>query len=210
MSDPAAPHSFRTDPAGGGALSDIGSHITSIARYLLGPIEAVTGQTITLHPSRPVAAGSSEKRPVEVDDRSIFLARFASGVMGTIEADWASTGRKMQLAFEVVGTRGAIAFSQERMNELHLYTTDRPRGRDGFARIETGPEHPPYGNFCPASGHHIGFNDLKVIEVAELIDAFVGRGSAYPDFEEAYQVQRTIDAVKLSGRENRWIEVASL
>ncbi|HSG33866.1 MAG TPA: Gfo/Idh/MocA family oxidoreductase, partial [Sphingomonadaceae bacterium] len=41
MADPDAPHSFRTDPAGGGALADIGSHIISMARYLLGPIVEV-------------------------------------------------------------------------------------------------------------------------------------------------------------------------
>ena len=210
MADPAAAHTFRTDPKGGGALSDIGSHIISIARYLLGPIESVLGETVTIHPSRPVAAGSSEERPVEVDDRSVFLARFASGVRGTIEADWASTGRKMQLAFEVVGTRGAIAFSQERMNELHLYSTGVRRGLDGFARIEASPEHPPYGNFCRASGHHLGFNDLKVIEVVELIDAFLGRGKAYPDFEEAYAVQQTVDAVKRSAVQNEWVDVASV
>ena len=210
MADPAAPHSFRTDAKGGGALSDIGSHIISIARYLLGPINSVLGETVTIHPNRPIAAGSTEQRPVEVDDRSIFLARFASGVRGTIEADWASTGRKMQLAFEVVGTRGAIAFSQERMNELHLYSAGARRGLDGFARIEASPEHPPYGNFCRASGHHLGFNDLKVIEVVELIDAFLGRGKAYPDFEEAYAVQQTVDAVKMSAVQKEWVEVASV
>ena len=88
--------------------------------------------------------------------------------------------------------------------------TRAPRGRDGFARIETGPEHPPYGNFCPAAGHHIGFNDLKVIEVAELIDAWCGRGKAYPDFAEAFAVQQTVDAVKESSRRHSWVEVASI
>ena len=38
MCDPAAPHSFRTDPAGGGVLMDLGSHIVSLARFLVGPI----------------------------------------------------------------------------------------------------------------------------------------------------------------------------
>jgi hypothetical protein len=67
----------------------------------------------------------------------------------------------MDLSFEITGTKGAIRFSQERMNELLLYRGDG--AKSGFTRIETGPDHPPYGNFCPAPGHHIGFNDLKVI-----------------------------------------------
>ena len=50
MADPDVPHSFRTDAAGGGgALSDLGSHIISIARYLLGPIDSVVGSAAN-HP----------------------------------------------------------------------------------------------------------------------------------------------------------------
>ncbi|MGI9333362.1 MAG: Gfo/Idh/MocA family protein [Gammaproteobacteria bacterium] len=211
MANPATPHSFRTDPAGGGgALCDIGSHIISIARYLLGPIAAVNGMTTTVYPSRPQAQGSDVLTPVVVDDRAVFLARFESGVTGTIEADWAATGRRMQLAFEITGTKGAIAFTQERMNELRLHCLAGAEARHGFTRIESGPEHPPYGNFCPAGGHQLGFNDLKVIEVAELIDALVNGTSVNCDFEEAYQVQRTVDAVKLSAREQSWIDIASI
>ena len=210
MADPAIPHSFRTDPAGGGALFDLGSHITSIARHLLGPIAAVNGSLATIHPHRPEAAGSDATRPVKVDDRAVFLAEFESGATGTLEANWAATGRKMQLAFEITGTRGALAFTQERMNELHLYSAANAAGRDGFTRIEAGPEHPPYGRICPAGGHQLGFNDLKTIEVAELIEAFAGGAPAYPDFEEGYQVQRTVEAVKRSAEERRWIDVASI
>ena len=136
--------------------------------------------------------------------------RIESGVTGTFEANWAAAGRRMQLAFEVTGTRGAIAFTQERMNELHLHSAGSAGGRQGFTRIEAGPEHPPYGNICPAGGHQLGFNELKIIEVAELLDALAGGPPAYPDFEEGYQVQRTVDAVKRSAGERCWIDVASL
>ena len=211
MADPSTPHSFRTDPAGGGgALFDLGSHITSVARFLLGPIAAVHGATATIHPRRPVSAGSNAARPVEVDDRAVFLAEFECGVTGSLEANWAAAGRKMQLAFEVAGTRGSIAFTQERMNELQLHPAGGAAGRRGFTRIEAGPEHPPYASFCPAPGHQLGFNDLKVIEVAELLEAWAGGPPAHPDFEEAYQVQRVIGAVRQSAAERRWVEPASL
>ena len=51
---------------------------------------------------------------------------------------------------------------------------------------------------------------IKVIEVAELIDAWCGRGKAYPDFAEAFAVQQTVDAVKESSRRHSWVEVASI
>ncbi|WP_207209992.1 hypothetical protein [Tropicimonas sp. IMCC6043] len=56
------------------------------------------------------------------------------------------------------------------MNELMIYSGSG--GRSGYQKIEAGPEQDHYGRFCPAPGHHLGFNDLKVIEVAELLNAY--------------------------------------
>ncbi len=100
---------------------------------------------------------------------------------------------------------GALAFTQERMNELLLYGGQV--GRQGFRRIESGPAHPPYGRFCPAPGHHLGFNDLKVIEVAELLEAHAGGVPCMPDFREALAVQTTVDAIQAAAREGTWVEV---
>lgn len=202
MCDPEAPHSFRTAPEGGGAVADIGSHIVSMARYLLGPVVETNAVSQTIHKTRPIKAGSTERAPVVVDDMTHALLRFKSGVVGSIEANWAATGRTMDLSFEVTGTKGAIAFSQERMNELLLTQGSGPTA--GFTRIEAGPNHPPYGQFCPAPGHHLGFNDLKVIEVAQLISAHVNGEECGPDFREALEVQRTIEAMQRSSMKQAW------
>jgi predicted dehydrogenase len=206
MTDPEAPHSFRTEPEGGGALMDIGSHIVSMARYLVGPITEVVAAADTVHRSRSSPAG---RRPVEVDDQGAFVTRFANGALGSISASWIAPGRKMQLDFEITGTRGSLAFTQERFNELRLYTVGQPRGREGFKTILAGPDTPPYGNFCPAPGHQLGFNDLKTIEVAALIAAIAGEENAGPDFWEAYEIQRAIAAVLCSARERGWVRVDS-
>ncbi len=207
MTDPDAPHSFRTDAQGGGALVDIGSHIIAMARHLLGPIAEVSALCETLHKTRPVASGAAEHRPVVVDDVTQAIVRFGNGVVGSIEANWAAAGRSMDLSFEISGTKGAIVFTQERMNELLLYVGGAKPGRQGFTRIEAGPAHPPYGNFTPAGGHHLGFNDLKVIEVADLLAMVASRGRCNPDFREAYEVQRTVEAMQRSSCERRWVEV---
>lgn len=205
MANPEAPHSFRTDPHGGGALADIGSHIISMARYLLGPMTEVQADCRTIHATRPKTRNSSERAPVEVDDMTHALLRFQSGISGSIEANWAATARTMDLSWEVTGTKGALAFTQERMNELKLWSG--ALGRSGFTRIESGPAHPPYGAFCPAPGHHLGFNDLKVIEVAELLTAHAGGAACSPDFREAYEVQRTVEAMQQSHLSQRWVSL---
>jgi len=211
MANPASPYSWRCDPAhAGGALADIGSHIISMARYLAGGVEAVCGQLDTVHTRRPIAPGSSDMREVAIDDQANFLVRFTSGASGTISTSWISSGRKMQLAFEIVGTKGSIDFTQERFNELKLYTAGQPKGREGFKLICAGPDHPDYGAFCPAPGHQIGFNDLKVIEVKTLIEAVAGQVKAYPDFREAYEVERVVEAVQRSSTEGCWVRVGEV
>jgi predicted dehydrogenase len=207
MTDPQAPHSFRTDEVGGGVLLDLGSHIVSMARFLVGAIDEVAAVIATVHRSRPAPEGP---RPVAVEDHAHVIARFANGAIGDITASWVTPGRKMQLEFELIGTRGSLVFSQERFNELHVYAEgDRP-GRAGFKTLLAGPDTPPYGDFCPAPGHQLGFNDLKTIEVAHLIDSLASGRPASPDFREAYEVQRVITAANAAGKERGWRRISDI
>lgn len=202
MADAASPFSFRNDPVGGGALADIGSHALATAEFLLGPIEAVFGDCVTAIARRPDGSGGS--RPVETDDVGRAFLRFASGATGSVEANWIAMGRKMQHDFEVYGSEGALAFSQERLNELHVYSAGGPAGRRGFRRIEAGPDHPPYGRFCVAPGHQLGFNDLKAIEVAGFLDAIAGRAAEPFGFRKGLRIQTLVEAIHASSRSAAW------
>ena len=211
MTDPLAPFTWRLDAAGGhGVVADLGSHIISIARYVVGPIESLVGQLKTVTDRRPVAPGATEMRVVAVDDEARALVRFASGATGSIEATWVAAGRKLMLAFEVTGSKGTVAVDHERFNELHLYTTGQPHGREGFKTILAGPHHDSYKEFCPAPGHQLGFNDIKTIEVKALITALAGGAPFQPDFREAWEIQRVVDAIVQSAREARWVDVAAM
>ena len=210
MADADAPWTWRLDPAGGGgALADIGSHIIAAARYLMGPIERVMADVVTVVPSRPVAAGSTERRRVEVDDIARALVRFANGASGALEANWLAAGREMRLDFEIVGSKGALGFTQERFNELQLYRMDDPRDRRGFRTILAAPEHPPYGDFCVAGGHQLGFNDLKTIEVRDFLRAIAGERTGHADFREGVAVMEAVEAIYASSREQRWVKVGA-
>ncbi len=208
MADPQIPYDWRTDGSGGGgAISEIGSHIIGMARFLVGPIVEMSANLETVVKTRPVARGSSEYKPVKVDNVAHMIVRFAAGFTGTLEANWLARGRKMQLGFEVVGTKGSLAFSQERLNELLYFRDGGDASTSGFTRIETGPQHAPYAEFCPASGHQLGFGDLKTIEMAEFIAAIAGGVCSGPDFDEALRIQRVIDAALESSKCRRWVAV---
>jgi predicted dehydrogenase len=209
MADAAGAFTFRHEPAGGGALADIGSHALATAEFLLkataGPIVKVMGDCVTVIAERPDGGGG--RRRVEVDDVGRAFLRFANGATGSIEGNWIATGRKMQHDFEVYGTRGALAFSQERFNELHFFSAADARGRQGFRRIEAGPDHPPYGRFCVAPGHQLGFNDLKAIEVAGFLDALAGRAPEPFNFRAGLRIQTLVETIQVSSREGAWKEV---
>ncbi len=208
MCDARTPWTWRLDPAGGGgALADIGSHIFATARYLVGPISSLIAETETMIRTRPVSAGATETRAVEVDDATRMIVKFANGASGTLEANWAATGRKMRHDFEIYGSAGAILFTQERLNELQVYYAGDRTGRRGFRTVFAGPEHAPYGAFCPAAGHQIGFNDLKAIEVRDFLEAVAGSARKGPDFREGYEVQKLVDLAYQSANERRWLKV---
>lgn len=208
MSDPRAPFTWRCERrlAGAGALADLGSHLINLGHFLLGPIARVSGVLRTVHQQR-VEPGSGKPRTVENEDVAQSLVEFSSGVPGTMEISRVATGYKCGLALRLQGTRGSLIFDQERMNELRLYRSDDPAGRRGFRTILAGPEHPDYAAFCPAPGHGLGINDLKVIEVRNLIRAIRAGVAASPDFAEGLRVQQVMTAIELASASGGWIDI---
>lgn len=206
MADAAGPYGFRHDPAGGGALADIGSHALATAEFLCGKITRVMGDCVTMIAERPDGKGGTKN--VEVDDLGRAFLRFENGATGSIEGNWIATGRKMQHDFEVYGTKGALAFSQEHFNVLNFFSTADAKGRQGFRRIEAGPDHAPYGLFCVAAGHQIGFNDLKAIEVAGYVNAIAGQVAEPFNFRAGLRIQTLVETIQTSSREARWLDIA--
>lgn len=197
----------RIEEAGLGTLGDLGCHLVSMACGLLGPVESLVADMATVYETRPMPDGSGRGR-VENEDVASALVRFACGATGVLSTSRAAWGRKNRLGWEVHGTRGMIAFEQERMNELQLFVNEGPAATQGFRTILTGPAHPPYGAFVPAPGHQLGFNDLKTIEAADLLGAIAAGERPWPDFRAALDFERVIHAIADAARSGQRVAVA--
>jgi len=209
QADPDTPWTWRArlEEAGLGALGDLGCHLVSMAYGLMGPIESLVADMQTVHKTRALAEGS-ERKKVENEDLASALVRFRNGAQGSLSASRTAWGRKNKLAWEVHGTKGMLVFDQERMNELQLYQNEGDRALQGFKTILTGPAHPPYGLFCPAPGHQLGFNDLKVLEAGVFLRWVGGGEKSSPDFAEALEFEKVIHAVATSARQGLRVELS--
>lgn len=211
QADPALPWSWRAKlkDAGLGALGDIGCHLLSLLTGLAGPLDSVVGEIDTIHKTRPLPDGTGHAG-VENEDAASALLTFASGVKGVMTASRSAWGRKSRLGFEVHGTDGMVIFDQERMNELQLFRNRGDKATQGFTTILTAPEHTPYGAFCPAPGHQLGFNDLKVIELADFLRAIRDDRRPALDFTAGLELEKAIHAIALSAREGRRVQMGEM
>ncbi len=156
--DPQLPGDWRTQGRANGNLGDLSPTILNAALALAGADHLAR---------RRIARSTRRGGGVAVgnDDQSAVMCRFASGAMGQLFISRHRTGRKMDYAYEIYGTKGSIRFDQEDQNALWLYHAPRARRASGFAKILTGPLHPDYKPFClgprsrhwlPGPDHHRG------------------------------------------------------
>ena len=213
--DPKFPLVWRLlgDVAGSGSHGDLNAHLIDDALYLLGPIAEVSGMLDTFIKQRPLLAESDDRLggkasdkmgEVTVDDSSIFMARFASGAVGTFEATRMAAGRKNHSKFEINGSKGSIVFNMERMNELEYYNTDDPDDARGFRLIQTTDgAHPYTGNYWPV-GHIIGYEHTFINFMRDVLSDFAAGRPSHPSFLEGLAVQRVLDAVDRSSKTRSW------
>ena len=213
-SDPLNPLSwrYRLDEAGHGVTTDLLSHAVDLAMMLLGPIARVVGTTETFIRERPVSAagthygrGSADdpRGPVTNEDYAGMLCEFACGARGSFEASRTIVGPESQMAFEVYGTRGALSWNLERLNELQVYLVEDEL-HTGYRTVFGGDRFPYHGNFVPGSANGIGFEDLVVIEDLEFLRSVAARRPHEPGFEQALAFCDVQAALLASADSGRW------
>jgi predicted dehydrogenase len=220
--DPLGVLSWRylVDEGGYGVSSDLLSHAVDLGLFLAGPISSVVGNGATFITARPLAVPASGTHydrgdpdgptgTVTNEDYVGMLCQFESGARGSFESSRSMVGPESQMAFEVYGTDGALAWNFERMNELQLYL--RSDGRyAGYRTVFAGDRFPYHGHFVPGQANGIGFEDLVTIEDYALCRSIVEGQPHHPSFEDAVAYVSVQAAVLRSWETGRWEPVVSL
>jgi predicted dehydrogenase len=207
LANPEEAASWRTRDPCAGNLGDLAPHIVNAVLRLIGPIDRLVADVQTVYSSRPSGNG---REAVTNDDQVNMLCRFESGAMGSLHVSRVATGRKMGYAFDITGTRGALRFDAEDQNALWFYDARLPRGRQGFTKILTAPEHPDFGAFCEGAGHGTGYAAQIIIEARDFLSAIDSGESMFPSFEDGLQVSRVIAAAFRSQQLGGWVRVAEV
>lgn len=212
---------FLVDEAGYGVSSDILSHSVDLATMLVGPITRVSGTMETFIQERPLpkAGGTHYDRgspgdptgAVTNEDYAAAMVTFANGARGTFESSRAIIGPESQMAFDIYGTKGALRWNLETMNELDVFIVDEsetaPRG---YTKVYAGDRYPYHGHFVPGDANAIGYEDLKVIENYEFLTA-VAKGQQHaPGFAEALDYVSFQSAWLRSCDSGSWEDVSRL
>ena len=114
-------HNFRADwqykapVSGGGAMMDVGIHMTDLARFVMGEVSEVYG----VSSNRVLSVPGSE-------DNAMAIFKSPSGVAATYQATW-TEWKGYRFYVEVYGDRGMVRGYYAPMNNL-LVTQDQPGG----------------------------------------------------------------------------------
>ena len=223
MGRPDIPHSWRNETAraGSGAIGDIGSHMVAFFYHLVGRefVDIISSHTIVV-PERPAptalggysqTASGKNARTIrnQTDDISTTMFHFDGGT-GQFECSRVALGRRVDIGYAIVGTKGSVRYSYDHINRFELYREEGPVELRGFTQIEMGPSDPRFAAFHPIAGLGLGYDDYKTMELRDMIDAVIAGKPAYPDFGFATRVQRIVDSAIRSDAERRWVELSEM
>ncbi len=206
MANPDDEWGLKSSAASGfGALDDFGVHTMSLLMTLDLSIAKVMCHMTKPYATRKDAAGND--KAVETYDAATVLFELENGGNGTLQLNRSAWGRKGRIAVQIFGSKGSITYDQERMNEMHLYKAEGDVAGQGYTAILAGPAHAPYDRFIPAPGHGLGFNDLKIIEVNEILKSLQGEDRHLIDFEKGIAIESLVQTMAKSHKDSCWVSV---
>jgi predicted dehydrogenase len=220
LMDPTFPLTWhlQKDIAGSGANGGINSHSVDLARYLVGEIKSVAAMATTFVKERPIpegdaggtfAAGETGEKmgKVTVEDAISMVVEFENGALGSFEATTFAIGRLNYNYFEIYGSKGAVIWNLERMNELQYFASEDDGGEQGFRTIlATDGSHPYMEAWWPPA-HNIGYEHEFHHAVVDFLKAIDSGEPIAPNFYDGYLGMKVLEAGLKSAETKQQIDL---
>ena len=215
---------WRLEPERAGdlrAVGDIGSHWMDLTQSVAGSrivevfADLATSIPVRKRPKGEVQTFASandverEDADMSTEDVAHILLRFDSGARGSLVVSQVAMGHKNSLRFEIDGSAGSIAWDSERNEELWLGHRDRPnetllRNAAPMYPAAAARTHLPVAH---AEGFADTFRELYRAVYADVASGTPSDEPDYPTFRDGHVENVLCDAVAVSNRERRWVEV---
>ncbi len=223
MADPDAPFMWRCDGklARTGIVGDTGSHVFSFLHYLVGEVDEVVADCNIFTAKRPkgsgagyaskaAAATASELVDVTNVDATNLLCRFTCGAMGIADFSRVASGQKFHQSYQIYGTKGGLKYDYDHINRIHFYSPGDVLGGQGYKAIDVGPENATYGSFYPVANFGLGYNEYKLIEIAEVVRSVAKGTPCWPTFSDGLHITQLVEACLESSSRRQWVKVKDL
>jgi predicted dehydrogenase len=205
-------------------VGDAASHWFDLSWHLTGlPIASVFADLATIIKTRkrphgsnhvhPAATGDRAEVDVRVHDIGSVLVRFRNGGRGAFLLSLLSAGRKNDLRIEIHGSRGSLAWVQERPEELWIGKRGEP---NQVLMADPGLLHPSARRYATLPGGHNeawpdAFRNLMhniFTFIAEGCDGRGADGVLFPTFEDGCRAAAVMDAImKSHAAGGQWVDV---
>ncbi len=205
------------------AVADIGSHWCDLLQFITGlQMVRVFADLRTVHKTRMkpkkeietyagkvLEPSDYEPQPINTEDYASVLFELSNGAHGVLTVSQVSAGRKNRLHFEIDGSRCALAWDQERPNEMWIGYRDKPNEvlvKDPALLHAAAREYAHY-----PGGHPEAYPDGPKNLFRNVYRAVEsGTMPAQPDwstFEDGHKEMAVCDAVLASHKAQSWVNV---
>jgi len=172
--------------SGGGAIIDLGCHCVEIARNFIGK---------DLRPVEVMCWADTQVHPIDAEDHSIGLVKYANGAIGQFEVSWTFRGG-MDLRDEVSGTEGTIWLNHWLRTGYEMFTAV---GEGGYVAEKAESDKGwlfPVGDEVGGLGYTEMFNDM--------FNSMDANKKPREDFYDGYVVNCILDACFKSAASKQW------
>ncbi|MBS3961915.1 MAG: Gfo/Idh/MocA family oxidoreductase [Sandarakinorhabdus sp.] len=187
------------------AVRNNGSHALHLLLFLLGPVAALVAHDRQL--LRQWRFDDGTAIPVETNDFATVLLQFANGATITLQASWSMPVADGWL-IDLYGENGRLVARSPSFPTIRDCTLEAAATGETLTPVRLDRTMPDGLGLKPEADPQPSV--AMALSMHAMIGAIRDDGRARPDFAQAKEVERVLEAIRRSTEERRWIELAEI